>query len=38
LIAASAIAQDAVLVTRNTADFDGIANLEVVNPFAAQAN
>lgn len=32
-IAASALASNAVLVTRNTNDFDGIDNLTLVNPF-----
>lgn len=37
LIAATAIAQGATLVTRNTKDYDGISGLSVVNPFGASA-
>ena len=35
LIAATAIAQDASLVTRNVRDFDGIEGLKLINPFDA---
>ena len=35
LIAATALLYDLTLVTRNTTDFGGIANLRVVNPFRA---
>jgi predicted nucleic acid-binding protein len=34
LIAATAVGQGAVLVTRNVKDFEGIDTLEVFNPFA----
>ena len=33
LIAASALAYKATLVTRNTKDFEGIGSLSVINPF-----
>jgi predicted nucleic acid-binding protein len=35
LIAATALASNAVLVTRNTKDFDGIEDLSVENPFGS---
>lgn len=33
LIAATALAHDLTLVTRNTSDFENIPNLRIVNPF-----
>ena len=36
LIAASALTNNAALVTRNTKDFEGIEGLAVINPFIEQ--
>jgi predicted nucleic acid-binding protein len=33
IIASTALVEDATLVTRNTDDFKGIVNLNIVNPF-----
>ena len=33
IIAATALNQDAFLVTRNVSDFQGIAGLKIENPF-----
>lgn len=34
IIAASAIIQDATLITRNETDFNAVGNLKILNPFA----
>jgi predicted nucleic acid-binding protein len=34
LIAATAIATNSTLVTRNTKDFEGVSNLNIINPWA----
>ena len=36
LVAATALAHNSMLVTRNTDDFDWIENLRLLNPFAAE--